>query len=46
MAHPDGVAAGVQSMREAWDAARAGVSADDHARSHPALARALRAFRK
>ncbi|SPH17207.1 Ribulose bisphosphate carboxylase-like protein 2 [Defluviimonas aquaemixtae] len=45
MAHPDGPAAGVQSLREAWDAAMAGVSAEDYARGHPALARALEKYR-
>ena len=41
MAHPDGPAAGVQSLRDAWDAAMAGIPADDYALDHPALARAL-----
>lgn len=41
MAHPDGPAAGVQALREAWDAAVAGVPLADRARTHPALARAL-----
>ena len=41
MAHPDGVAAGVVALREAWDAATAGVSLADYAREHPALAKAL-----
>ena len=45
MAHPDGPAAGVQSLRDAWDAAIAGVPADDYARDHPALARALERYR-
>jgi ribulose-bisphosphate carboxylase large chain len=39
--HPDGVAAGVTALREAWDAAVAGVPLDEHARSHPALRAAL-----
>ena len=43
MAHPDGVAAGVSALREAWDAAVAGISLADHARGHRALARALEA---
>jgi ribulose-bisphosphate carboxylase large chain len=46
MAHPDGVAAGVASLREAWEAAMAGEDLDVYARSRPALARALAAFRK
>jgi ribulose-bisphosphate carboxylase large chain len=41
MGHPDGPAAGVESLREAWVAAMAGVDADAHAQSRPALARAL-----
>ncbi|MBV9786502.1 MAG: ribulose-bisphosphate carboxylase large subunit family protein [Acidisphaera sp.] len=41
MAHPDGPAAGVSALREAWEAAVAGVSLTDHARTHPALACAL-----
>jgi ribulose-bisphosphate carboxylase large chain len=44
MAHPDGPTAGVASLREAWDAAMAGVSPVEHARTHPALARALEAY--
>ena len=45
MGHPDGPAAGVEALRAAWDAAIAGVSADDHAKSHPALAAALGKYR-
>ena len=45
MGHPGGVAAGVASLREAWDAALAGVSLSDHAKSHPALAHGARGFR-
>ena len=41
MAHPDGPAAGVRSMREAWDAALAGIPLEEHARTHPDLGRAL-----
>lgn len=44
MAHPDGPAAGVQSLRDAWEAAIAGTPLQDHARSHPALARALEKY--
>jgi ribulose-bisphosphate carboxylase large chain len=46
MAHPDGPAAGVQSLRDAWDAAIAGVPAGEYAKSHPALARALEKYRR
>ena len=42
--HPDGIAAGVASMREGWEAAVAGVSLDAYAQDHPALRRALAHF--
>lgn len=45
MAHPDGPASGVQSLRDAWDAAIAGISAETYAQEHAALARALEAYR-
>jgi ribulose-bisphosphate carboxylase large chain len=41
MAHPDGPAAGVASLREAWEAALAGIPLEDYARTHSALRRAL-----
>ena len=41
LGHPGGIAAGVAAMRQAWDAAVAGVPIADHARQHPALAQAL-----
>lgn len=41
MAHPDGPAAGVASLREAWEAAMAGVPLAEYGRDHAALARAL-----
>jgi ribulose-bisphosphate carboxylase large chain len=44
MGHPHGVAGGVASLREAAEAALAGVSPEIHARDHPALAAALAAF--
>jgi ribulose-bisphosphate carboxylase large chain len=44
MAHPDGPAAGVAALREAWEAATAGVPLADHARTHPALGKALQAY--
>jgi ribulose-bisphosphate carboxylase large chain len=44
MAHPDGVKAGVDSIRQAWDAALAGIPLTDHARTHPELDHALRFF--
>jgi len=44
MAHPDGPAAGVASLREAWDAAIARVPLADYAKDHAALARALETY--
>jgi ribulose-bisphosphate carboxylase large chain len=41
LAHPDGPAAGVAGLREAWEAAMAGIPAADYARDRPALAKAL-----
>lgn len=41
MAHPQGPAAGVESLRAAYEAAMAGVSLEEKARNHPALAAAL-----
>lgn len=41
MGHPDGAAAGVESLREAWAAAMAGEDLDMRAARHPRLARAL-----
>ena len=39
--HPDGAASGVQSMRDAWEAAVAGVDLREYAKTRPALQRAL-----
>jgi ribulose-bisphosphate carboxylase large chain len=44
LAHPDGPAAGVKSIRQAWDAARANVPLAAYAREAPELARALTFF--
>jgi len=44
MAHPDGPAAGVQSLRDAWDASMEGIPAETYAATHPALAVALEAY--
>ena len=41
MAHPQGAAAGVAAMQEAWQAALAGVSLDEFARNRPHLRQAL-----
>jgi ribulose-bisphosphate carboxylase large chain len=45
LAHPDGPAAGVNAIRQAWDAAVAGESLDSYALHHPELAHALARFR-
>ena len=39
--HPDGIAAGVASMRESWEAAVEGISLTTYAQTHPALRAAL-----
>jgi ribulose-bisphosphate carboxylase large chain len=44
LAHPDGAAAGVASIRQAWAAAREGVPLAERAREAPELARALAFF--
>jgi len=41
MSHKHGTAAGVRSLRQAWDAAIAGVPAEAHAREHPELRAAM-----
>jgi ribulose-bisphosphate carboxylase large chain len=41
MAHPDGPEGGVRSIRDAWDAAMAGIPLEKAARESPALAAAL-----
>ncbi|WBU52640.1 3-oxo-isoapionate-4-phosphate decarboxylase OiaX [Paracoccus sp. SCSIO 75233] len=42
--HPMGPAAGVRAIRQAWDAAAAGETLDDAARTHPELAASLAKF--
>ncbi len=42
--HPSGATAGVESIRQAWEAAMAGVRLEDHAATHPELQQALQAF--
>lgn len=42
--HPQGVAAGVTSMREGWEAARAGVPLERYAQGRPALQAAIEHF--
>jgi ribulose-bisphosphate carboxylase large chain len=44
MGHPAGPAAGVRSLRQAWDAAIAGIPLAEHARSHAELKAALEGF--
>jgi ribulose-bisphosphate carboxylase large chain len=44
LAHPGGPAAGVRSLRQAWEAAAAGVSLDAYAKEHEELRAALEAF--
>lgn len=44
LGHPGGVAAGVASMREAWEAATAGLSLESYAVERPALRAALAKF--
>lgn len=40
--HPDGAGAGVRSIRQAWEAAMAGITLEEYARDHVELATALR----
>ena len=44
MAHPSGIAAGVQALRQAWDAAGAGIPLQDAAREQRFLREALEKF--
>lgn len=44
LAHPDGPAAGVRGLRQAWDAVHEGHTLDQHARQAPELRRALEFF--
>ncbi len=46
MAHPAGIAAGVASVRQAWEGAVAGIDLDEYARGHAELRQALARFRK
>jgi ribulose-bisphosphate carboxylase large chain len=43
MAHPGGPASGVAALREAWQAAVAGVPLAERAQTHKALAQAMAA---
>ena len=42
--HPHGIAGGVASMREGWEAAVAGVPLETYAGSHPSLRAAIEKF--
>jgi len=44
VAHPDGVAAGVRAMRQAWEAAMSDVALDEFAKTHAELRRALEKY--
>lgn len=44
VAHPDGPAAGVASLREGWEAAMAGIPLSTYAETHPALRGALEMY--
>jgi ribulose-bisphosphate carboxylase large chain len=44
IAHPGGPAAGVAAIRQAWDAASAGVALEQHAREHAELRQAIDFF--
>jgi ribulose-bisphosphate carboxylase large chain len=44
VAHPAGIEAGVRALRQAWDAAAAGIPLETYAVSHPELAQALQKF--
>ena len=44
LGHPDGVRAGVESLREAFEAADRGITLAEYARTHKSLARALQFY--
>ena len=44
VSHPGGAAAGVRAVRQAWDAAVAGVPMADYAKHHPELAQSIAKF--
>jgi ribulose-bisphosphate carboxylase large chain len=45
-AHPGGIAAGVNALRQAWNAAMAGVSLEAAAKTHRELREAVATFGK
>ena len=46
LAHPGGIAAGVRSMRQGWEAAVQGIPLEEYAKRHPELLQALQKFSK
>jgi ribulose-bisphosphate carboxylase large chain len=44
LAHPGGPSAGVTAIRQAWEAAAAGIALEDHARGHTELRQAIDFF--
>jgi ribulose-bisphosphate carboxylase large chain len=44
MAHPGGMGAGVRALRQAWEAAVAGIPTPEYAQTHPELRQALDRF--
>lgn len=46
MAHPGGPAAGVTSLRQAWEAAVLGISVEEYAKDHPELRQSIEKFGK
>jgi ribulose-bisphosphate carboxylase large chain len=44
IAHPGGTAAGVLSMQQGWEAALAGATLEEYARTHPELRAAMDKF--
>ncbi|MBL8895796.1 MAG: ribulose-bisphosphate carboxylase large subunit family protein [Rhizobiales bacterium] len=44
VSHPDGAAAGVRAVRQAWEAAVQGIPLADYAKEHPELARSIAKF--
>lgn len=44
LAHPGGAAAGVESMKLAWEAALAGITLEAYAAEHPQLQQAIAKF--
>lgn len=46
MAHPDGVAGGVLSLQQAWEAAMQGIDLTTYAQTHPELRHALEMYGK